>query len=179
MGLFKWLNTLAFFRTWGRLGGIHGIIVMSVYRTGNFIYYKLKIPILRHVLWIFYRLVDLLVIRLFMNCEFPAQCQIGKNLNLPHGAKGILLNPFAKIGNDVTILHQVTLGQNKENRKAPEICDYAYIGAGAKLLGGIRIGTYSKVGANAVVVESVPDHCTAVGVPSVVKSRHSRYSIHS
>ncbi|WP_057914185.1 serine O-acetyltransferase [Peribacillus muralis] len=86
---------------------------------------------------------------------------------VPHGAKGIIINPFTKIGDHVTIFHQVTFGQNKESRQAPEVCNHAYIGVGAKLLGGIRIGMHSKVGANAVVLKSVPDHCTAVGVPSV------------
>ncbi|MFD9628590.1 serine O-acetyltransferase [Peribacillus muralis] len=167
MGLFKWLNKLALFNNWGRLGGIHGVIVMFVYRIGNIIYYKVNIPILKQLLWIMYRMIDLFIIRLFMNCEFPAQCQIGKDLRLPHGAKGIIINPFTKIGDHVTIFHQVTFGQNKESRQAPEVCNHAYIGVGAKLLGGIRIGTNSKVGANAVVLKSVPDHCTAVGVPSV------------
>ncbi|MGE7588756.1 serine O-acetyltransferase [Peribacillus sp. NPDC101480] len=171
MGLFKWINKLAFISNWGRLGGIHGIIVMFVYRIGNIIYYKVNVPILKQVLWILYRMIDLLIIRLFMNCEFPAQSQIGKKLHLPHGAKGIIINPFTKIGDHVTILHQVTFGQSKEIRKAPEVCDYAYIGVGAKILGGIRIGTNSKVGANAVVLTSVPDNCTAVGVPSVIKGK--------
>jgi serine O-acetyltransferase len=111
-------------------------------------------------------MVDLLIIRLFLNCEFPGQCQIGKDLRLPHGAKGVLINPYCKIGDRATIMHQVSLGQNKESKKAPEVCDYAYIGNG-----GIRIGTNSKVGANAVVLTSVPDNCTAVGVPSVIKGK--------
>lgn len=171
MGLFKWINKLAFISNWGRLGGIHGLIVMFVYRIGNNIYYKVNVPILKQVLWIVYRMIDLLIIRLFMNCEFPAQSQIGKKLHLPHGAKGIIINPFTKIGDHVTILHQVTFGQGKESRKAPEVCDYAYIGVGAKVLGGIRIGKNSKVGANAVVLTPVPDNCTAVGVPSVIKNK--------
>ncbi|ASS94680.1 serine O-acetyltransferase [Peribacillus simplex] len=171
MGLFKWFNKLAFIKNWGRLGGIHGIIVMFVYRIGNIIYYKVNIPILKQVLWIMYRMVDLLIIRLFLNCEFPGQCQIGKDLRLPHGAKGVLINPYCKIGDHVTIMHQVSLGQNKESKKAPIVCDYAYIGNGAKIHGGIRIGTNSKVGANAVVLTSVPDNCTAVGVPSVIKGK--------
>ncbi|MGG0847270.1 hypothetical protein [Peribacillus simplex] len=68
-------------------------------------------------------------------------------------------------------MHQVSFGQNKESKKAPIVCDYAYIGNGAKIHGGIRIGTNSKVGANAVVLTSVPDNCTAVGVPSVIKGK--------
>jgi serine O-acetyltransferase len=119
---------------------------MFVYRIGNIIYYKVNIPVLKQLLWILYRMIDLLIIRLFMNCEFPAQCQIGNDLRLPHGAKGIIINPFTKIGAHVTIMHQVTFGQNKESRQAPEVCNHAYIGVGAKLLGGIWIGMHSKVG---------------------------------
>lgn len=84
--------------------------------------------------------------------------------NLPHGIKGIIIHPTAKIGRNVTILHQVTIGVRDVNESAV-IGDNVFIGAGAKILGNIKIGNGAKIGANAVVIKDVPANATVVGVP--------------
>ena len=80
--------------------------------------------------------------------------------NLPHGLYGIIVSHNAVIGKNVTIFHQVTIGEG--NGGAPTIGDNVYIGAGAKIIGGITIGNNVKIGANCVVFMDIPDNCTVV-----------------
>ncbi len=79
---------------------------------------------------------------------------------LPHGIRGIFISHNAEIGKNVTIFHQVTIGEG--NGGAPKIGDNCLIGAGAKIIGGITVGNNVKIGANCVVVENIPDNCTVV-----------------
>ena len=89
---------------------------------------------------------------------------------LPHGLKGIFIHGTAHIGKNVTIHQQVTIGSRDVNKGA-FIGDNVFIGAGAKILGDIRIGNNVKIGANAVVLSDIPDDCTVVGVPGKIVKR--------
>jgi serine O-acetyltransferase len=164
--------------TWKRLGGFHGMLAMSIYRYGSFVYRKVHIPIIRQFAWIFYRLIDMFFVRILLGAEFPAQCTIGKGLILPHGASGIYINNHSTIGDNVTIFHQVTLGVRNGDFDAPQVGDGVLIGAGAKILGNIAIGTGSQIGANAVVLQDVPPQSTAVGIPAriIIKAQSTRES---
>lgn len=83
---------------------------------------------------------------------------------LPHGPNGIIVSPFAVIGANSYIYQQVTIGDDgKDYRNAPVIGDNVSIGAGAKVLGKIKIGNNVKIGAGAIVVDDVPDGATVVG----------------
>lgn len=156
--------------SWKRLSGAHGIIVMVVYRFGNFIYYKVETPVLKRILWFIYKFIDIFFVKLFLNSEIPAQCIIGKNLTLPHGGNGIVISKHAVIGDNVTIFHQVTLGIVRYGVVTKlEIGNGVLIGAGAKILGEVSIGDNAKVGANAVVLKDVPANATAVGIPAIIK----------
>ena len=99
---------------------------------------------------------------------------IGKGLFVDHGT-GVVIGETAVIGDDVSMLHEVTLGGTGKERgdRHPKVGDGVLIGAGAKILGNIRIGQASIVGAGSVVLESVPPHSTAVGVPARVVGRAS------
>lgn len=97
---------------------------------------------------------------------------------LPHQLSGIFIASTAKIGTNVTILQQVTIGGNPKSfdgkspiSKAARIGDNVIIGAGAKIIGDVEIGNNVFIGANAVVITDVPDNCIAVGVPAIVKQR--------
>jgi serine O-acetyltransferase len=84
----------------------------------------------------------------------------------------IVISGYARFGDNCRIRNGVTVGLRKvEDPAAPWIGDDVDIGAGAKLLGRIRIGNRVSIGANAVVLCDVPDDCIAVGVPAVVKPR--------
>lgn len=80
--------------------------------------------------------------------------------HLPHGLNGIIVSHNAVIGKDCTIFHQVTIGEGKGG--APVIGDHVLIGAGAKIIGGVHIGSYAKIGAGCVVTKDVPDGATVV-----------------
>lgn len=93
--------------------------------------------------------------------------------NLPHGLNGIVVSHNVVVGKNCTIYHQVTIGQGRGG--APVIGDDVFIGAGAKLIGGIRIGNGVKIGAGCVVTEDIPDGATVVmDKPRIlVKKEHS------
>ena len=80
--------------------------------------------------------------------------------NFPHGLYGIIVSHDVQIGKNATIYHQVTIGGGKGG--APIIGDNCFIGAGAKIIGNIRIGNNVKIGANCVVFMDIPDNATVV-----------------
>src|SRR5262249_25978845 len=84
---------------------------------------------------------------------------------------GIVIHSETIIGDRCTIYHGVTLGDLGGWGGAPRVGNYVVIGAGAKLLGRVEIGDHCRIGANAVVLTSVPNGCVAVGVPAVVKHK--------
>lgn len=84
-------------------------------------------------------------------------------LSLPHGLHGIFISRYATIGENCWIYQNVTIGE--VDRKAPTIGDNCLIGAGAVLIGDIKIGNGVKIGAGAVVNTSIPDNCTVVSQP--------------
>jgi len=100
--------------------------------------------------------------------------QIGHGILLDH-ATNFVVGETAVIGQNVSILHGVTLGGNGKDRgdRHPKVGDGVMIGAHAQLLGNIRIGKGAKIGAGAVVVDSVPSHTTVAGVPAVKVGRTS------
>lgn len=104
--------------------------------------------------------------------EIHPGATIGPGFFIDHGM-GVVIGETAEIGADVTLYHGVTLGGtslNKEKRH-PTIGDRVVIGAGAKVLGAIEIGADSRIGANAVVVKSVPENSVVVGVPGQIVKR--------
>jgi serine O-acetyltransferase len=109
--------------------------------------------------------LDILWIQIAVGAELPRSVHAGERIRLPHAGRGIILHPATVVGSDVTIYHGVTVGV-RGSSGAPEIADRAYLGAKATVLGDVRVGTDAKVGAHAVVIRSVPDGMTAVGVPA-------------
>jgi serine O-acetyltransferase len=97
---------------------------------------------------------------------------IGSGLFIDHGM-GVVIGETAEVGSDVTLYHGVTLGGTSlsKGKRHPTIGDRVTIGAGAKVLGNITIGSDSRIGANAVVVKSVPENSVVVGVPGQIVRR--------
>ena len=102
------------------------------------------------------------------NCIIGRGADFGPRFVLIH-ATGVVINGAVRGGSDVRLEHQVTIGS--EGRRSPVLGDRVFIGAGAKIIGGVRIGNDARVGANAVVVHDVPAHCTVVGVPARIVRR--------
>jgi serine O-acetyltransferase len=87
---------------------------------------------------------------------------------------GVVIGETSDIGDDVLLYQGVTLGGtgHERGKRHPTLGNRVVVGTGAKVLGGITIGDDVKIGAGSVVVHSVPDHCTVVGVPGrVVRTR--------
>lgn len=104
--------------------------------------------------------------------EIHPGATIGPGFFIDHGM-GVVIGETAEIGKDVTIYHGVTLGGTSTNKgkRHPTIGDRVVIGTGAKVLGAITIGEDSRIGANAVVVKSVPANAVVVGVPGQIVQR--------
>lgn len=114
------------------------------------------------------RLISLRLERTY-GCYIHVDARIDKNCSFPHPI-GIVIGAGVKIGEDVSIFQHVTLGGANWGDSAagrhPEIGNNTTIFAGAKILGPVRVGNHCTIGANAVVIEDVPNHHTAVGIPA-------------
>ena len=115
------------------------------------------------------------VTRILTGVDIHPGAHLGSSLFIDH-ATGVVIGETAEIGDDVTLYHGVTLGGSGADtgKRHPTIGDRVTIGAGAKILGPIKIGDDSRIGANAVVVKPVPSSAVVVGVPGQVISRAGR-----
>lgn len=96
--------------------------------------------------------------------DVSRDAQISSDLKLPHPV-GVVIHRDSRIGSGCMIMQLVTVGTLADGA-APSIGNGVYIGAGAKVLGGITIGDNAKIGANAVVLIDIPENATAIGVPA-------------
>jgi len=107
------------------------------------------------------------IARWLTGIEIHPGATIGRRVFIDHGM-GVVIGETAVIGDDCTLYHGVTLGGTSWNKgkRHPTLENGVVIGAGAKVLGPITIGTNAKIGSNAVVVKDVPNGATAVGIPA-------------
>jgi len=112
------------------------------------------------------------VARLLTAIEIHPGAQIGKRLFIDHGM-GVVIGETSVIGDDVTLYQGVTLGGTgkEKGKRHPTLGNGVVIGAGARVLGNIRVGDNSRVGAGSVVLRDVPDNSTIVGVPGHIVLR--------
>jgi serine O-acetyltransferase len=116
------------------------------------------------------------IARILTGIEIHPSAIIGKGFFIDHGM-GVVVGETAEIGEYVTLFQGVTLGGTGKERgkRHPTLGNHVVVGAGAKILGGIRIGDNVKVGANSVVLKSVPANSTVIGVPArVIKMEGNR-----
>jgi serine O-acetyltransferase len=142
-------------------------LVMAIYRYGNWVHRKVRIPVVSHILWAIYWVAYIAICYMICGSAIPAKCTIGRGLSLPHPF-GIFLTRQVVIGDNALIMHQVTIGFRGESRDSPILGNDVYVGAGAKILGRLTVGNNSFIGANAVVLDDVPSNATAVGIPARV-----------
>lgn len=112
--------------------------------------------------------------RFLTGIEIHPGARIGERLFIDHGM-GIVIGETAIVGDDVTLYHDVTLGgiapaidsaAQVDRKRHPTVEDGVIIGAGAQVLGDIRVGRKARIGANAVVVKDVPPGSLAIGIPA-------------
>ena len=101
--------------------------------------------------------------------DIPINSNIEGGLMTPH-PNGVVIHPGVQIGPNCLIFQQVTIG-TRNGTGVPQIGGHVDIGAGAKILGAIRIGDHARIGANSVVLQDVPERATAVGIPAVIVSK--------
>jgi serine O-acetyltransferase len=114
--------------------------------------------------------------RWFTGIEIHPSARIGVGFFIDHGM-GVVIGETAEIGDFVTLFQGVTLGGTGKERgkRHPTLGNHVVVGAGAKILGGIRVGDNVKIGANSVVLKSVPANSTVIGVPArIIKSEGER-----
>jgi len=106
--------------------------------------------------------------------EIHPGATIGQGLFIDHGA-GVVIGETCEIGDDVLIYHGVTLGGTGKTagKRHPTVGNGAVIGAGAIILGDIKIGNGAKIGAGAIITKNVPDNGTAVGEPARITQLES------
>jgi serine O-acetyltransferase len=114
--------------------------------------------------------------RNFYGIELPFEATIGRRVVIYH-QHGIVIHGNSVIGDDCIIRQGVTLGIRKMNDcdAAPILGNGVDIGAGAKILGSIKIGDGAKIGANAVVLKDIPANATAIGVPAQIWNPRSHH----
>ena len=105
--------------------------------------------------------------RLLTGIEIHPGAIIGSRFFIDHGM-GVVIGETSIVGDDCTIYHGVTLGGTswKQGKRHPTLENKVVVGAGAKILGPITIGSGAKIGSNAVVVKDVPKNVVAVGIPA-------------
>lgn len=110
--------------------------------------------------------------RMETGIEIHPGAKIGRRCYIDHGM-GVVIGETAEIGDDVLMYHSVTLGAftNERVKRHPTIGNNVMLGAGAVILGNIKIGDNSKIGANSVVLKDIPENSTAVGAPARIISR--------
>ena len=135
-------------------GGVHAILAHRVAHA----LYEIGLPLVPHAVANASRIVT--------GVEIHPAARIGEALFIDHGA-GVVIGETAEIGDKVTVYQGVTLGGTgfARGKRHPTVEDEVVIGSGAKLLGPIRVGRGSKVGANSVVIHDVPPDSTVVGNP--------------
>ncbi len=110
--------------------------------------------------------------RVLTGIEIHPGASIGRRFFIDHGM-GVVIGETAEVGDDVMVYHGVTLGGRslRHGKRHPTIGNGVTVGAGAKVLGPLKIGDNSAIGANAVVTHDVPAESIATGIPAVVRAR--------
>lgn len=144
--------------------GLHAIVSYRIAHALD----RLKVPVLPRLI--------MSIARWLTGIEIHPAAIIGRGLFIDHGT-GVVIGETAVIGENVTLFQGVTLGGTGKERgkRHPTLGDNVVVGAGAKILGNITIGSDTMVGANAVVIRDVPQHSTVVGVPGRITRTRDRH----
>ena len=160
------------FRSHGSSLGSQGFWAMAVYRFGRW-RYGLRPALVRKPFSLVYRIL-FKGVQIATGIELPCEATVGRNFVIDHFG-GIIVSGYTRFGDNCRIRSGVVIGLSRvDDPCAPVIGNNVDIGAGAKLLGNIRIGDNVCIGANAVVIRDVPSDSIAVGVPAQVKPARAR-----
>ena len=130
---------------------------VSYYRASRWLYLH-KVPVLPRAIKVFCELL--------FHCELPYTAKIGSGFEVAYRGFGIVVHHRAEIGRNVVLSPCVTIGGRSGKYDVPKIGDGVFVASGARILGDITIGDGAVIGANAVVIRSVPARSIAAGVPA-------------
>ena len=146
-----------------------GLWAMLAYRFGQW-RYRVRPALLRKPLSFLYKIAKI-ASQILTGIDLPCETRVGRRLKFEHFG-GIIVSGDTVIGDDVIIRNGVTIGLKRTGSPgAPVIGNRVDIGTGAKILGRIHIGNDAVIGANAVVLQDVPAHALAVGIPARILLR--------
>lgn len=162
-------NIRADYQSHGRRLSSQGFWVLAIYRFGRW-RFRVRPRLLRMPLSFVYHVLFKLS-QIIAGVELPCEVVIGKNFVIDHFG-GIVVSGYARFGDNCRIRNGVVVGlKNVDDPTAPQLGNDVDVGAGAKVLGAIKIGDRVVIGANAVVLQDVPSDHIAVGVPAIIKPR--------
>ncbi|MCT3297245.1 serine acetyltransferase [Lactiplantibacillus pentosus] len=153
-------------------------IVVMIYRFGNFIVYKVRIPLVKQALYVVYRFLDLIFLKFLLNDDIPAKFKAGSGFKIYH-PYGIFINDAVEVGENFICRGQVTLG-NKGNlyeNGCPQLGNNISVGVGAKIIGELRLEDGCRIGANAVVTKSFKKGSILIGIPARNISKDGDHSL--
>ena len=135
---------------------------MKVFRLMEYLHAR-RVPLLPQILSRYIRIV--------YSCDLPVGLNLNAGVILKHNGLGVVIHPKAIIGENTQIYQNVSIG-GRNDRGTPVVGKNVFIGCGACVLGGIKIGNNAWIGANAVVLTDVPENAVVVGIPGkVIKMR--------
>lgn len=142
---------------------------VALYRIGNWFHRHKMQPIGWVISWIN---------RFLFGGFLPSSASIGKSVVVGYWGLGVVLHKDCVIGDHCHIGQNVTVGRNPGQPGVPTIGDHVYVATGTVIAGDIRIGSHVVIGANSVVLDSLPDFVFAAGAPAKVKRHLSPEEIH-
>jgi serine O-acetyltransferase len=142
---------------------------VDFYRVGHW-FHRHQVPVLPRVCyWLNF---------LLFSSAVPSSCEIGRGSRFAYGGIGVVIHARCRIGRDVLIGQNVTLG-GSFGSGVPTVGDNVFIGPGVRIIGEVKVGSNVVLGANAVVIEDVPDNCIAAGVPARILRTIPENSLHA
>ena len=147
------------------LSGRENLLLLKIHRVAHWLW-KRHVPFIPRALALFNRVV--------FAAELPHQTKVGRGVKIYHSGLGTVIHPRVVIGDNVGIAQGVVIGGRSNFKDVPVIEDDVLIGAGAKVLGPVRVGRGAIIGANAVVLHDVPAGAAVGGIPArILRKRES------
>lgn len=146
-----------------------GTLAVIVYRFGRWVD-RLRVPLLKQLLTALYLLAKAFVVMAF-GIYIPVRADIGRGFTI-HNFSSIFICD-AQIGENLIVFQNVTIGYLRGQPQPPQLGNNVFLGAGAKVLGSVKIGDNVVVGPNSVVLSDVPPNCTVMGVPARIMARET------
>jgi serine O-acetyltransferase len=138
---------------------------ITLYRIAHWLHSRARLPLIPRLLSVFAHFLT--------GVEIHPAAKIGRRFFIDHGT-GVVIGETSEIGDDCVLFHNVTLGGTGKHRgkRHPTLGDNVLVGTGAILLGPIRVGSNSKIGANSFLrMHDVPPNCTVIGIPARIVKR--------